>query len=103
MSDTINILRTVRERLSDPENWRQISQGGFSRRGPTCLGLALDDADDSSNKWRAAQHLGRTLGFAEDDIERGTMGLIFGWNDAPERTHADVLAALDKAIETEQA
>lgn len=99
MNQTYDTLRATREHLSDPANWRK--QGGTGPKGERCVGLALEDFGDRD--YKASYALIRALGFDQSEIEDPGVSLIFRWNDAPERIHADVLAALDKAIEAEQA
>ena len=58
------------------------TRGAVYERLATVLGVAVDYSDSSS-------------GDTHND------GQIIEWQDAPARTHAEVLAALDKAIEAE--
>lgn len=87
---TNQILRVARCRLSDPHGWCKDS--GY-RDGPRCVGLTLSDLGDYTYEAYAA--LGRAIGAADpEDISE-----VYAWNDDPATTHADVLAALDRAIE----
>jgi hypothetical protein len=55
-----------------------------------------------SEEWRSAQKPAALVSrdFAEAGLAlRAAVGDIVPWNDAPERTHGEVLAALDRAIE----
>lgn len=92
MSETSRILKSARKYLTDPEHWCQRSPAGKA----TCIDLALDDAGDRYT--HASQAVRRVLGL---DDQPGNCHELFRWNDAPERTHAEVLDALDRAIEAE--
>ena len=48
---------------------------------------------------RAGRELGLQVKDAERALKRQTVSGIAGWNDAAERTHAEVIAAFDAAIE----
>ncbi len=86
---TLEILRRARELLATPERWRK-SGDKKALINAKCLYLALDGTVDEEDAAIVA------LGF------RGP-GEMWAWNDAPERTHAEVLARLDSAIAAEEA
>ena len=46
---------------------------------------------------RAGRELGFPVKEAESALKRQTVNGIVGWNDAAERTHAEVVAAFDAA------
>jgi hypothetical protein len=53
-------------------------------------------------EWRSAERPADVVSrdFAEAGLAlRAAVGDIVAWNDAPERTHGEVLAAFDRAIE----
>jgi hypothetical protein len=95
------VLVAARKLIEKPENWCQH-------------GYALADDDDGTSplnkravKWCMAgacyRAAGRPVHFSDPDaiklLERITSAnWIPDWNDAPDRTHAEVLAAFDKAI-----
>lgn len=104
---TLEILRGMRELLADEKRW---TKGVFARDADgmaTCpvygeascfciAGAARMITNDRAygtglNAWRARV------------LEAARARSLGEWNDAPERTHAEVLAALDKAIELESA
>jgi len=94
------ILRAAREIISVPERWTQGASALSGRgnvvnaRSPSakcwCSFGAIDKAGSRSiAKLRTAEGILRAALKAES---------IILWNDAPERTHAEVLAAFDQAI-----
>lgn len=96
---TLELLRGVRELLAVPERW---TKKAFAR---TATGTICNDTQDVAVAWcirGAAYRLGlghdefcSSMLYSPNDLSR--------WNDAPERTHAEVLARLDAAIEREVA
>lgn len=103
---TLAALREARRRLTPPGAWcqeafgRNIAGATVSPRDEACvqrcLGGALMAAGVTESDGRA-DRLARALGFADgvEGMER--------WNDEPGRTHTEVLARLDRAIEREAA
>lgn len=102
MSDpTLAVLRRVRERLSTPDRWMQY---GLARNS---LGQAIWPEHSDAACWCLAGAI-----IAETFFEGGTGtdaahlirseiglgGSITNWNDDPKRTHAEVLALLDRVI-----
>lgn len=86
---TLEILRAAREHLSNPENWcKGLGDGSPS---PRCVEVALMHAGDHRHVASGALSLVRPSSY-QSNVE---------WNDDPETTHADVLAALDAAIEAQ--
>lgn len=91
-----NDLISIRELLEDPAHW---IQGSYARNRPdgkvvpplhpdaTCWCLDGAVIRVVPPKWRYAVRMALV----------GT-GKACTWNDAPERTHADVLGAIDKAL-----
>jgi hypothetical protein len=83
--ETHEILIAARKLIETPEKWGKGGNGP-TPVGSRCLYLALDgNADEEDAAMRA-------LGF-------GSIREVYDWNDAKERTHAEVLARLDAAIE----
>ena len=79
----IEILRKTRNLLNDPARW--FNQLSKYQEGQYCIITAIV---------HVSKEHGRTcslLGFT-DPIE------AWKWNDAPERTHAEVLQRFDEAI-----
>ena len=91
-------LRAARALVDSPRRWWQFGGHNSGEHDCTCAGLALTQiADDAGDRERRAREFfARTVGLTSGPD-------IFDWNDAPERTHADVLAAFDKAIEAAEA
>lgn len=91
MSDVLKVLRGARKLLTPPGAWMQ---GRYANKEKTCFcvlgalgmvekGKALDPSD------LVIQALHKTRSF---------YGPVSAWNDRKNRTQADVLALLDKAI-----
>lgn len=92
------ILRNARRYLDNPEHWRK---GGYGRvDGAVCMAGALN---------RAASR-GRTVDYVHPPARteliraRNLLDTVISlpateFNDHPETTHKDVLAAFDKALE----
>lgn len=105
----VETLTKVRELLASPERW---TQGFFARDSAGticnfadanaacwCLSGALarvlpEDTDEHEERYDAA---GEYLQAALPERSR-TAGYI-AWQDKPQRTHAEVLALVDRAIE----
>lgn len=90
VNTTADVLRRAREMVDTPEKWARCASSG----GPWCAGLAIYYANDkNSDEGHPAYKL----------FERaiGVTGVpaVFFWNDTPDRTHPEVLAAFDRAIE----
>lgn len=82
-------LKSARERISDPAHW---GKKRFNLDGVYCaLGALLVARDGDMDE--ACEYLRRAC-----DCES-----IIVWNDVPSRTHAEVLAAFDRAIELARA
>ena len=100
----LEILKGVRELLTDPAHWTKGVTARNKRhqpvlalsKGATCwcwVGATERVAGKhaETNDWRAISALADTLGVSRAfDITT--------WQDAPERTHAEVLDATDRTI-----
>ena len=99
----VETLRAARALVDTPEKWWQKNGHNSGALGCTCTcaGLALTDAptDYERERFAARRFFASTLGLDVGQLATA----VFEWNDAPERTHADVLAAFDKAIEAAEA
>lgn len=96
---TIEILKKARELLSDPARWcqnvsaRSLEGKAVGYAAPTAFSFCMFGAI-----WNSAPRLSlipdekvaAVFGLAADDLVE--------WNDAPERTHAEVLQRFDEAI-----
>ena len=93
------VLREARSLVDTPEKWWQRNGHNDSGELPdcdfTCVGLAVLDAGSHASHATLASALCRAIGITPGSYPPRD---IYDWNDAPERTHADVLAAFDKAI-----
>lgn len=87
VSPTKQILIEARKLIDREEMWGK----GYSnqRPGKFCVGHAICIAAG------AGYYLTASTAFR---AANGKIGAISSWNDAPERTHAEVLAAFDRAI-----
>lgn len=92
---TARDLEAARKLIADPSAWVK----GVPPIGCFCAETAIAMACngdpqnyDSDQAWRALDALRDAINDAA----------IFRWNDAPERTHAEVLAAFDRAIASER-
>jgi len=95
------LLLALRAKLATPDRWTKGMAAKDFNGSPAdpcggdaiswCLVGACDEIGDLSS-YRDAAYL---LGFV------GTSGHLdmVDWNDAPDRTHADVLARIDEALE----
>ncbi|MGE0699087.1 MAG: hypothetical protein AB7O57_08330 [Hyphomicrobiaceae bacterium] len=90
----LDILRAARRSVDAPASWGKGAYVSESS-GSQCycaLGAILSAGSTASRNatTTAAILFGRAIGKHRDAIPH--------WNDAPERTHADVIAAFDRAI-----
>lgn len=101
----VRTLRAVRKLLSKPERWTKHANARRADGEPTalharqatcwCLGGAVGKCGTSGDSaWNAMKALVKAQRLSQP------MRLSI-WNDAPRRTHADVLALLDRTIERE--
>ena len=123
---TLDVLRLARKKIGSPEAWTKEAfardalgeelvavddfKWWFTRLGsygqPTCfcLGGALGAAahelrvadDDAYAAVYATIAANPSFEAVPDDDD---MGAVFRWNDAPDRTYQEIVAALDETIE----
>ena len=84
-----DVLVAARKLIEKPKDWAKAGRAQY--HGPRCAGYAIDFAR------------GEDLGTDAFDAFKRVIGVksirqVIKWNDAPERTHAEVIAAFDKAI-----
>lgn len=102
--NVLETLKAVRRRLEKPEAWTKGSnardEDGLSRdpSSPKAVCWCLNGAI-----WRESTVRGFTL-LADRDRVRDALGFrmytdVAEWNDEEYRTHAEVLARIDQAIE----
>lgn len=79
------VLRAARKLIEKPERWAQGTS--FTGTARCAWGAILATEHDFVDVLSAAGFMRRIVG-----------PYIAEWNDIPQRTHAEVLAAFDKAI-----
>lgn len=81
------VLRSAKARIGTPEKW---GKGDTVReRGLLCAGLAINNSCEwQINEARAGSFFMKAV--RADSVPE--------WNDRPETTHAEVMAAFDRAI-----
>jgi len=96
MSEVSNILRRARELIYRPELWCQgVSSRGAGKTMARCASRAIRDAVGPVNpalRWAADSSLARAAG----------VDILVLWNDAWQRSYGEIIAAFDRAIETEE-
>lgn len=90
--ETADILRAARAKIERPECW---GQEYYERSGRLCMMGAIMYTDGVTGEQEEACRA--ALRDATGDASIGH------WNDKPDRTHAEVLAAFDRAIAAEEA
>ena len=95
MMDALDILKAGRAKITNPKDWGKGPRPERLRFESCCAAEAIEELDHSFDREysRAILALRNAAGL---DNNFG----IPKWNDAPERTHAEVLAAFDLAIAT---
>lgn len=93
MRPELPVLIKARALIADPAKWGKGPRGRHYTRRPLdtcCAAEAIEDCEPAnySNRVTAIRALQKATGHPT----------IWVWNDAAERTHAEVLAAFDKAI-----
>ena len=87
-NEVADVLRRAKALIGTPEKWGKDVQVAWG--GRLCVNLAINQSrvwlheeDEAGNLFRDANSID---------------GETPDWNDAPERTHADVMQAFDRAI-----
>jgi hypothetical protein len=93
MRPELPVLIKARALIADPAKWGQGSRVLDRPIATCCASEAIEEAADVRARRVAALDAFRSSAGLSDDAAS-----ISDWNDAPERTHAEVLAAFDKAI-----
>lgn len=94
MNDAIDILKTARARIARPDLWGKGRRNVDRPMETCCLAEAFDTATTGPEYRRAIRAIHNAAGL--DDC----WGNLIAWNDADERTHAEILAAFNLAIAT---
>lgn len=99
-ADTVAVLIAARAKIENPENWGKGRRNHGRRMETCCAAEAIEEvpeAEDLAVRKGAFAAFRAAAGFTD------RWGSFVDWNDAPERTHAEVLSAFDRAIAAEQA
>jgi len=88
---TVSNLRKARALIDTPEKW---CRGLHMCREAMCIEGALNMAERGHPE--AVEFYAKSRAWSLLQGDGG--GTLWHWNDAPWRTHADVMAAFDKAI-----
>ena len=99
MVDALDILIAARAKVADPKDWGKGSRGynNYKGRSPRscCAAEAIEECIPWTEARKSAFRAFHNAAGLEDKF-----GKIVDWNDAPERTHSEVLATFDLAIAT---
>lgn len=92
------ILTQARELISDPKRW---TKGYFAK---TALGAPCGSLSDRAICWCISGAINKVSEFKNHQVAYDRLRLVVGplitqFNDDPKTTHADVIAAFDRAIE----
>ena len=98
----VSVLLRARKLIERPEQWKQYAGQCLSRRQinePSCIAEAVAQAGYYREVvTEALLYVGDAIDARRLVASDERHDQIFAWNDAPERTHPEVLAAIDKAI-----
>lgn len=92
---TLQVLIDARKLIEQPENWYGGGQIDWGLKH--CSLSAIGKAEESLGLYPGDSRAANALRVAAE------IKFVSSWNDAPNRTHADILAAFDKAIAAERA
>lgn len=100
---TVEVLRKARAFIEDPAHWWQEQSYGDREENCVCAAGAIYLA---VNGWGPATPrlttTDETYAAVEALAHQTAQQTVFDFNDSPETSHADVLAAFDRAIESEE-
>lgn len=97
MSTVLDVLIAARGKIARPEDWGKGRRGSDRRWETSCAAEAIEESSELANAGERRD--------AYAALENAGGIPIFGivtWNDAPERTYAEVLTAFDRAITVAQ-
>lgn len=95
--NTLEILTAARAKITDPQNWGQGLRRKRINFESCCAAEAIEGVAPHSIERKCAYlALANAAGL---DL----LGQIWRWNDTLDRTHAEVIAAFDRAIAAVQA
>jgi len=89
---TVDILIAARKKIEREEDWGKGVRHDRRSMDSCCVAEAIEESAPMQSRKAAYEALRRAGGISND------WGALIEWNDAPERTHAEVLAAFDLAI-----
>jgi hypothetical protein len=92
--EALDILKVARARVATPEMWGKGRRNKDRPMDTCCLAEAFDTSPTGPEYRRAIRAMHHAIGV--DDL----WGELIAWNDAPERTHDEILAAFNLAIAT---
>lgn len=93
-NSTLKVLQEARKLIEKPENWGQGIRPYRENKRSCCAAEAIETV----TPWGARSGAFRAI---RDAMGVHAPSLVLDWNDT--HTHAEVLAAFDRAIEAEQA
>lgn len=103
---TLDILKRARALLTPPGAWTQTAFARDRDGEPInadseaaiswCSAGALEASKGGKTRWRAQNHLKSAISTSERSFV--SEWSVLTWNDNPDRTQKEVLAAFDKAI-----
>lgn len=96
MRPCLPLLMRARDKIADPAKWGKGGRCDGRGMDTFCAAEAIEEAYAPGwllHRSEAFRKLHQAAGLPQSS------GSLVDWNDAPERTHAEVLAAFDKAIE----
>lgn len=101
--NTVEVLEAARKKIEKPRCWTKCQQA-CDRKGRLTGAFDEDAARwcGFGALWCVANSYHDTLS-EELALSKACGGHFPNWNDAPERTHDEVLAVFDKAIAAEKA
>ena len=101
IDNTLRVLVRARELIADERRWcRRAFARGWGGIPVPVQSLAARSFCAVGAIRRAGRELGLSVNDARSALEWQTVCPAQDWNDAPARTHRDVLAAFDAAIVT---
>lgn len=92
-----DVLRIARAKIDTPDKWWGGAGMSLGQEKNHCARTAISSEEKCLETrpevQRALELFCQVLG-----TDPNRPGQVYRWNDAPERTHAEVLAAFDRAI-----
>ncbi len=90
-------LEAARALIDTPEKWHQGSLRDYTANGVAFRWCAVGACRQVTESFEIARYIA-----AKRALSHILGGTVWEWNDAPERTHAEVLELFDKAIANER-